>query len=358
MSVLELGPNRFIARVYNSNTKRRISRTFCDRAKAVEWHDQIAAQLRRPGFTPHPTNYVEDAPLVSAAARWWMEKCEQGVVRAKGGQPYKPGVLYQYRRMWEVSLFGAFGDMEVGAVRRRDVQRHVDTLVAAGHAPSTVRNSVTALRAFYRWAIREELTDTNPAKDLELPSGETPRDRIVSPADALAQVVRLGQRSPMSAEVYATAFFCGLRRGELAALRYCDVDLDARRISVVRSYDFRTQTYGTPKSRAGTREVGIPVLALQYLSRAVRSIEMDVPVWAPVGVRLAGEQARKEADMVGLHEARHTYASVCIAAGVNIKTIATWMGHADVSITLNRYGHLMPGAGDAALEQLDRYLEA
>jgi len=59
---------------------------------------------------------------------------------------------------------------------------------------------------------------------------------------------------------------------------------------------------------------------------------------------------------VGLHEARHTYASLMIAAGVNAKALATFMGHASITVTLDRYGHLMPGSEDEAAGMLDRYL--
>ncbi|HEY8844348.1 MAG TPA: tyrosine-type recombinase/integrase [Gaiellaceae bacterium] len=48
---------------------------------------------------------------------------------------------------------------------------------------------------------------------------------------------------------------------------------------------------------------------------------------------------------IGLHEARHTYASLMIAAGVNAKALATYLGHSSITITLDRYGHLMPGNG-------------
>ena len=59
---------------------------------------------------------------------------------------------------------------------------------------------------------------------------------------------------------------------------------------------------------------------------------------------------------VTLHECRHTYASLMIAAGVNFKALSEFMGHAEISITLDRYGHLMPGARDEAAELLDNYL--
>jgi Phage integrase family len=60
---------------------------------------------------------------------------------------------------------------------------------------------------------------------------------------------------------------------------------------------------------------------------------------------------------IGLHECRHTFASMMIAAGVNAKALSTHMGHANISITLDRYGHLMPGNEDEAAALLDAFLE-
>ncbi|HVF79428.1 MAG TPA: site-specific integrase, partial [Solirubrobacteraceae bacterium] len=62
-------------------------------------------------------------------------------------------------------------------------------------------------------------------------------------------------------------------------------------------------------------------------------------------------------ERITLHEARHTYASLMIAAGVNAKALSTYMGHANISITLDRYGHLMPGNEAEAATLLDAYLD-
>ena len=59
---------------------------------------------------------------------------------------------------------------------------------------------------------------------------------------------------------------------------------------------------------------------------------------------------------IGLHDARHTFASLMIAAGVNAKALSTYMGHASVTITYDRYGHLMPGNEGDAAALLDAYL--
>jgi integrase len=60
---------------------------------------------------------------------------------------------------------------------------------------------------------------------------------------------------------------------------------------------------------------------------------------------------------LGLHEARHTFASLMIGVGVNAKALSTYMGHASITITLDRYGHLMPGNEEEAAGLLDAYLE-
>jgi integrase len=61
---------------------------------------------------------------------------------------------------------------------------------------------------------------------------------------------------------------------------------------------------------------------------------------------------------IGLHECRHSFASFMIAAGVNAKALSTYMGHASVTITFDRYGHLMPGNEQEAAQLLDDYLAA
>ena len=73
--------------------------------------------------------------------------------------------------------------------------------------------------------------------------------------------------------------------------------------------------------------------------------------------RAGAAWADAELRPITLHEARHTFASLMIAAGVNAKALSTYMGHANVSITLDRYGHLMPGNEAEAAGRLDRYLE-
>ena len=70
------------------------------------------------------------------------------------------------------------------------------------------------------------------------------------------------------------------------------------------------------------------------------------------------QRAWKKAKLepVGLHECRHTFASILIAAGVNAKALSTYLGHSSIQITLDRYGHLMPGSENEAVALVDAYL--
>jgi integrase len=80
--------------------------------------------------------------------------------------------------------------------------------------------------------------------------------------------------------------------------------------------------------------------------------------FTPSNVRKRANAAwtRAGLDPIGLHECRHTFASLMIAAGVNAKALSEYMGHSSVTITLDRYGHLMPGNEREAATLLDAYL--
>ena len=116
------------------------------------------------------------------------------------------------------------------------------------------------------------------------------------------------------------------------------------------------------KSHAGRRKVPIAAVLRDYLDehRLQCGGEGRVFDFNPGRLTQRADRARKEAklDRITLHECRHTFASLMIAAGVNTKALSTYMGHANIGITLDPYGHLMPGNGEEAAELLDAYLAA
>jgi len=160
------------------------------------------------------------------------------------------------------------------------------------------------------------------------------------------------------------------------ALRWEDVDLAKNLITVAVSWDVKTGPI-EPKSRVGRRTVPIASVLREYLiARQLRSGRRDGLVFGatetrpftPTAVRRraltawkSANKTRKASELpelqpIALHECRHTFASLMIAAGVNAKALSSYMGHASVTITLDRYGHLFPGNEEEAAGLLDAYL--
>jgi integrase len=168
--------------------------------------------------------------------------------------------------------------------------------------------------------------------------------------------------------LWATALYAGLRLGELRALRWRDVDFNGGVIHVRRSWDAREGEI-PPKSEAGKRKVPMPQ-ALRDLLKVRRQVALATAPDALVFGRDAkrpfhpdtpAQRARKtwkaaKLAPLTLHDCRHTYASLMIDAGANAKALSTYMGHANIAITMDRYGHLMPGNEAEAAKAFDVYL--
>jgi integrase len=237
-------------------------------------------------------------------------------------------------------------------------------MLAEGLAPSTVRNAILPLRAIYRRLLARSEVAINPTLGLALPASRERRERVARPEEArqLLEAVSSADRV-----VWATALYAGLRRGELRALRWGDVDFEAGLIRVERGWDPKEGPI-EPKSRAGKRRVPLakPLRAHLAAHRLRTGGSQEDLVFrgrggkslAPDALIERGRKAWEEEGLqpIGLHECRHTYAAFMIAAGVNAKALSTYMGHSTITMTLDRYGHLMPGNEDQAAEMLAVYL--
>jgi integrase len=223
------------------------------------------------------------------------------------------------------------------------------------------------LRALYRRAVTRGDAIVNPTAGLLLPAVRGKRDRIASPTEADKLVAALPK---CDRGLWATAFLAGLRRGELMALDFehaYNSSGVANVIAVERSYDPVAGEFIEPKSEAGRRRVPVTQELRNHLTAHHRCVGREVGLLfgrtatRPFDDRAVKIRAEKAWCAVGLtpitlHEARHTYASLLIAAGVNSKAVSTYMGHASITITLDRYGHLMPGNEAEAADLLDAYL--
>jgi integrase len=345
--------------VYSKRDGKKIRKLFPTKAAAVAWRDDKKPAVRK-GEMRAPTGET-----VKQAADAWMALAESGQVRTRSGEAYKPATLRSYEAALRLRVLDEFGSRRLADVTRTDLQDFADKLHAEGMNASTIGGTLLPLRAIYRRAMGrpESGITVNPTTGLELPKVRGGRDRIAAPDECsrLLAALPAGDRP-----IWATAMYAGLRRGELQALRIEDIDLAAGVIHVRRGWDPKVGEIPT-KSRKD-RRVPIAAVLRDYLDEHLLQL-----VWSeglvfgstaasPFQVLTLAQRAQRtwkaaKLDAITPHECRHTFASLMIAAGVNAKALSTYMGHANISITMDRYGHLMPGNEGEAAGLLDAYLE-
>jgi len=346
------------AHVWSTRDGRRIRKTFATLAEARAWRQEAQVALRRR------TMKAPSQLTLREAAEAWLAGAEEGTIRNRSGDRYKPSALRGYEQALRTRILPEFSGARLSDVSRADLQDLADRLLGEGLDASTIRNAFLPVRAIFRRAVARGEVAVNPTGGLELPAVRGRRERIASPVEAEQLLAALpdGERA-----LWATAFYAGLRLGELRALRCDDVDLGAGVIRVRRSWDQRAGEIA-PKSRAGMRDVPIPTVLRSHLAAhrlaAPRGVGLvfgraATDPFNPATTNLRARKAWSAAGLapIGLHEARHTYASLMIASGVNAKALSTYLGHSSVTITYDRYGHLMPGNTEEAAALLDSYLE-
>jgi integrase len=362
--------------VYLKGEGRKVRKTFPTLAAAKAWRADATVAANRGKLRAPSSETVREA--------WeaWLARARAGHEPNRSGNPYKPAALRGYERSMRLRVLPAFGHVKLSAVPRADVQAFADRLTDDGASASTVQNTLDPLRVLFRRALRRDLIAVDPTDGLELRRKRGKRDRIAPPAEAAALLAALPDEDRA---LWATAFYGGLRRGELRALRWTDVDLDARRIRVEREWDDHEGELDEAKSEAGRRTVPlVPQLVVELRAHLLRTGRRgdalvfgrtDTEPFIPTTVRSralrawAAENARRtrEAEEAGvepelltaisLHEGRHTCASTFIAAGASPKAIQSLMGHATIQMTFDQYGHLFPDDLDAAAELAGAFID-
>lgn len=267
----------------------------------------------------------------------------------------KPSTLRDYRSVIEAHLLPRFGDERIEDVTPAMIEGWRATLGAA--LTSRTKNKLlVVLHGVFRRAQSVWGLPLNPVAGIEKYRQRSSGDiDVFSPEEVLALVRAASDEQ--DAAIYLTAAFTGLRRGELLALRWRDVDVAGQAISVRASYAGEQLT--TPKS-GKVRSVPMApdvAAALAALGRRERwTGDDDLVFVGATGHYLDGSALRRRYTAAlrraGLrplrfHDLRHTFGTRMIAKA-DIRRVQEWMGHADVQTTM-KYLHHAPRDDDAAL---------
>lgn len=346
---------RYIARFPLGGRGRFRSRTFDRKIDAQRWlTSQTAARDR--GDWVDPARAAES--FRSVAAAWLQSRRNVAESTLARDESYLRNLILPH-----------LGGLELREVTVEVLDDWVQVLdEVEGKAPATTRKAFQIVGAILDRAVKLRKLPANPARvgeAIALPAVMTAEMRFMDPGEVeqLADAVPTRFRT-----LILTAAYTGLRWGELAGLRAKRLDLHERRLTVVESLAEVKghHTFKPPKTPASRRTVALPRFLADELGEhlsawpavgdglvftdpeggPIRRTNFRRRVWLPAVAATVGEPCR-------FHDLRHTHASWLIAQGEHPKTIQSRLGHASISITLDRYGHLMDGLDEAAAERLD-----
>jgi integrase len=316
--------------------------------------------------------YIQPSKLtLGEYAEKWLAR------RQVTGNGLKATTAANYRRYVEADIVPSqLGGMRLTDIKRHGINQFAADLTEAGRGAVTVRRILARLTTILNSAVKDELISSNPALGADKPVfGDGPVN-VWEPDTVRIFLQRSAQHR--LGPLFEIAILTGLRRGEITGLRWSDVDLIARTITVRRNrvtVDGRI-TEQTTKTRAGLRTVplsGAAVAALlAWQLRQAQEAETAADAWQnpdgyvftnelgqpldPALVTRTFQRLRRgnghEAELppLSFHGLRHCAASLMLASGADIAVVSKLMGHASISITSDVYGHLVGTIAQQAVD--------
>ena len=332
------GATRYCVRYRTPDRRQTRKRGFTTKRDAEAWANQLEVDKRRGAYVAPAAGRV----TLGEYAREWLGSKHK----------LKPSTRARYQVVLDTQL-ARYAGVPLGDISRQFVREWVLDLSGSMSAAS-VHKVVGVLRQVLAMAVAENRLVLNPVDGVELPPVSTIEQRFLTLEQLHALATAADEYRPL---VYVLGT-CGLRFGEAAELRWRDVLLDNRTISIRRSVTLVDNAFviGSPKNGKG-RTVSLPA----YVADLLVAGQPDALVFPDTaGKHMRGTNVRRRwwADAVEaaelfprtvgettvydfkLHELRHTAASLAIQAGANIKALQNMLGHESAGLTLDRYGHL------------------
>lgn len=278
---------------------------------------------------------------------------------------------------WEVyeghvrNHFDDLNDLLINRVTIAKVEKFITERQTQGMNIGTLRKILVTLGQILSYAVKHRYMDFNPLREAERPrrpagvEGDDENDmdyEVLTPSQIQAFLIQV--TVPKYRTLFMLAVFSGARQGELLGLRWSDVDWDKCQIVIQRT--FNNGHLFIPKTRTSKRKIDLGPTIMTELKKwrlACPANELDLVFPNAAGNHINNKNmlrryfrpALKAAGcpIIRFHALRHTYASMLIEQGENIKYIQTQLGHASPSITLNVYAHLMKDQNPEAACRLE-----
>jgi integrase len=338
------GATRYRVRYRKPGGHQTDKRGFKLRREAEAWANQLEVDKRK------------DAYVAPAASRMKLGEYAQQWLDSKA--KLKPSTRARYKVVLDTAI-AKHANIALGDISRQFVREWIADL-SRDLAPASVHKTVGVLRQVLAMAVADNRLTSNPVDGAELPPVSVVEQRFITLEQMHALADAAGGAHRALVYVLGT---CGVRFGEVAELRWRDVDLERRQLRIARSVTLVDGAFvvGSPKN-GKARTVSLPGLVADLLEPGdpgalvfpdsaggyMRGSNVRRRWWsravatAQLFPRIVTDTAGKRTVVhdFKLHELRHTAASLAIRAGANIKALQNMLGHESAGLTLDRYGHL------------------
>ncbi len=286
-----------------------------------------------------------------------------------------PKALERYRGLCQKQIKPHLGAIQLQKLRPADIAAWLQALGKTGISVRSIQHAHGVLRTALAHAAAIEIVERNVASIIRPPKLVRTEVEILNAEQISGALRKLNGHSIYP--IAALAIGTGARRGEIAALRWDDLDLDAATVRIERSLEQTKEgiRVKTPKTAAGRRTVSLPAFTVEALRDHRRqTLELrlqlgvgvlpgDAPVFGDfsgnwpnpdsISDRWRVAVKSRKLPKVTFHALRHSHASALIAAGLDVVTVSRRLGHASPALTLSTYSHLFKNSDHQAAEAID-----
>ncbi len=317
--------------------------------------------------TPAPDQPKPGIPLSDWLDLWYQSYKKPNL---------RPNTQMSYERRIYQHIIPSLGNIQLDKLSTADIQKFYAELKQGGRllradlygkdlSDQTVRGIHTTLHAALDKAVAEKLLFRNPADSCRLPPAKAREMHILTPEEI--QRLLIQAKEDGCYELLLLELSTGLRRGEICALQWSDLNFRTGELQVERqAHRVKGElVVSPPKTKASNRSVILPPPVLNVLKeykRAVAShwmfpspVNEDFPRDpAAVRKRLQTILERAECKKIRFHDLRHTFSTAALEHGMDVKTLSTIIGHVSSSTTLNVYAHVTDEMRRTAAVKIDQ----
>jgi len=308
---------------------------------------------------------VKQSPIFEKYAQQWLDGHAKTSCKHSTWQRYEV-CLRKY-------LFPVFGDTPIDRIQRKDIKKFIYSKLAEGLSASSVRNIKAVLSGVLSSAYEDELILGNPALRLGKLIKKNDYRKDINPLtkeEVLVMLQTAQEHFPQYYPVFLLAGSTGMRLGEVIGLQPGDVDFKGRFIEVQRAIvRGRVETPKSGKSRRVDMSLQLAAVLKVHL---IRTKELTLkrggqqqpetlfynnegrPLDQDNLVKRVFYKCLEKAGLrrVRFHDLRHTFASIHISQGESLAYVRDQLGHHSIQITVDIYGHLVPGSNKSAADRL------